>query len=213
MDIGPIYRLLQKISRPDRMKLFVDRFVVPDRMTILDIGGTPEIWGQCSAHPRVTFLNRSITWPPSGFNRICGDATALPFASGTFDIAFSNSVIEHLENWPNQQKMADEIRRVARSYFVQTPNFWFPIEPHYLAPCVHYVPRSIRPFIVRWLTPRGWIAGVTRKQAIEMVEEISLLTEKQMRTLFPDAAIYREKFAGLTKSIIAYCVGSPRKQN
>ena len=73
---------------------------------------------------------------------IAGDATDLSdFADKSFDIAFSNSVIEHLFSFQNQQKMALEAQRVSRYHFIQTPNFWFPIEPHWVFPCFQFLPK------------------------------------------------------------------------
>jgi hypothetical protein len=68
-------------------------------------------------------------------NPITGDATNLAkFDDHSFDIAFSNSVIEHLQMFENQRCMASEIQRVGKAFRVQTPNSWFPMEPHFLVP-------------------------------------------------------------------------------
>ncbi|MBC8844888.1 class I SAM-dependent methyltransferase, partial [Escherichia coli] len=61
-----------------------------------------------------------------------------------FDIVFSNSVIEHLYTWENQEKMAKEVLRVGKYHFIQTPNYWFPIEPHWVFPFFQFLPKSIR---------------------------------------------------------------------
>ncbi len=123
-----------------------------------------------------------------------GDGTNLGFADAEFDIAFSNSVIEHVP--PDQQsRFASEISRVARGYFVQTPNPFFPIEPHYQFPFFQFLPRSARKALNRRFT-LGW-------QARGQWEEITLLTASDLRRLFPDAEIKRERVLGLTKSVIA----------
>jgi 2-polyprenyl-3-methyl-5-hydroxy-6-metoxy-1,4-benzoquinol methylase len=122
------------------------------------------------------------------------DGTRLPFADGEFDVAFSNSVIEHVP--PSlQPAFAAEVRRVARRYFVQTPNRYFPIEPHYQVPLFQFLPERTR----RWLNARfalGW-------QPRGYWEEITLLTARDLERLFPDAVIRRERVAGLTKSLMA----------
>jgi SAM-dependent methyltransferase len=123
-----------------------------------------------------------------------GDGTRLPFADREFPVAFSNSVIEHVP--PHlQAAFAAEVARVSERYYVQTPNRWFPIEPHYQVPLFQFLPRSIRKrlnarFSMGW-QPRGhW-------------EEITLLTARDLQRLFPDATIYRERVLGVTKSLMA----------
>jgi len=115
------------------------------------------------------------------------DATRMPFPDNSFDVAFSNSVIEHL---PPVLRVAyaREVPRVSSRYFVQNPNRHFPIEPHYWLPLVQYTPA----FVQNWLASR-----------LNGGEEIHLLTARELQDLFPDAAIVRERFLGVTKSLIA----------
>ena len=94
-----------------------------------------------------------------------------------------------------QEAMAEQVRRVAPRYWVQTPNFWFPIEPHYQMPLVHFLPeRALRAlnrrFTMGFRTKGEWY-------------ETTLLTVDDLRRLFPEAAIHREKRFGLTKSLMA----------
>ena len=63
-----------------------------------------------------------------------GDGCALKFPDKSYDIAFSNSVIEHVGSWERQQAFAKDIRRVGKAIWVQTPARECLIEPHYLAP-------------------------------------------------------------------------------
>jgi len=49
---------------------------------------------------------------------------------GEFDLVFSNSVIEHVGDFERMRQFVHEARRVAKSYWIQTPSKWFPIEPH-----------------------------------------------------------------------------------
>ena len=123
-----------------------------------------------------------------------GDATKLPFSDGEFDVAFSNSVIEHVPR-ALQPAFASEIRRVAARYFVQTPNRHFPIEPHYQMPLFQFLPEKMQRalndrFSLGWQEKGHW-------------EQIDLLSSNDMRRLFPDAEIHRERVLGLTKSLIA----------
>lgn len=123
-----------------------------------------------------------------------GDATQLPFGDGEFDVAFSNSVIEHVPS-ELQQAFANEVRRVARRYFVQTPNRWFPIEPHYQFPLFQFLPERAR----RALNAR-FTLGFQPKGSWEPIE---LLDSTTLQRLFPDSTIHRERVLWLTKSLMA----------
>ena len=193
------------------MKLFVETLNVSNRDDILDIGGTPLNWGYVSIQPWITIGNiRNIPASEKEEGRFsygCIDGTNLPFGDASFDIVFSNSVIEHVGDWNNQEKFAGEVRRVAKRYFVQTPNKWFFIEPHFIAPLIHYLPLPIFRRLLPFFSVRYWFHWLCRSTEHEkiddMLEEIRLLTESEMRELFPDAQIIREKFLFFTKSLIA----------
>jgi hypothetical protein len=133
-----------------------------------------------------------------------GDACDLSFAGdGEFDIAFSNSVIEHVGLWRDMQKMANEVRRVGKMYLVQTPYFWFPIEPHARTPFIHWLPDSMKYRIVMWRKCGYWGKQDSVSAAVETVQSAIMLDGRQMKSLFPDAEVRRERFLGLTKSLIA----------
>jgi hypothetical protein len=127
-----------------------------------------------------------------GDNRrfVQADARALPFEDGRFAIAYSNSVVEHLDP-ADRPRFASEVRRVADRYFVETPNRGFPVEPHVLLPLFQFLPRELR--------RRLWRFGVSR----DPFQDIRLLDAEELRRLFPDALIVGERFLGLTKSLIA----------
>ena len=123
--------------------------LAPSRETrVLDIGGGVHTWttesGEANQFP-VTLLNiRSASILPERFAAIEASATALPFADKSFDIAFSNSVIEHVGTWQDQQAFAIEARRVASKLWVQTPARSFPIEPHQFGLFVHFLPKRVQ---------------------------------------------------------------------
>jgi SAM-dependent methyltransferase len=129
-----------------------------------------------------------------------GDGTQLRFADGEFPAVFSSSVVEHIPKGL-QLAFAAEVRRTGRAYFVQTPNKWFPIEPHYQVPLFQFLPQRLQKAVNRRLT-LGW-----REKG--HWEEVNLLSARQLQRLFPDAEIHRERFFGLTKSLMA--VRRPRQ--
>ena len=71
-------------------------------------------------------------------------------------------MIEHLGTRDNQLKAAAEAMRVGRSLWIQTPNRWFPIEPHYLTPFVHWLPAPVRRRILRNFSVWGWVTRPSR---------------------------------------------------
>jgi hypothetical protein len=190
--------------RRRRMKQFFILFSPHTLARVLDIGGTPQTWssesGPHAAFP-VTLINiRGNGQIEDGrFTAVEGDGTQLPFADNAFDIAFSNSVIEHVGPWEKQQAFAREARRVAGKLWIQTPARSFPIEAHLLAPYIQYLPKKLQHRIVRW-TPRGLLEP---EVVHEIVDEVRLLTLREVKQLFPDCLILKERLFGLTKSYIA----------
>jgi hypothetical protein len=112
-------------------------------------------------------------------------------------------VIEHVGQWEQMRAMANEVRRVAGGYLVQTPYFWFPVEPHARTPLLHWVPESLAYRVVMKRQCGYWSKRKTVDSAVRAVQSAKLLDRAQMRSLFPDAEVKSERFAGLTKSLIA----------
>src|SRR5690606_8505927 len=129
--------------------LFFKNFKPTQTLQILDVGGTDYFWksSQVPNIPGVTItllnLQPEKTTHPN-IQSLVGDATSISeFPDKKFDLVFSNSVIEHLYTFENQVKMAGEIQRVGKRYFVQTPNKYFPIEAHYAIPLAQYMPKDL----------------------------------------------------------------------
>src|SRR5437868_3166577 len=98
-----------------------------DCATVIDVGGRESMWSTVGFSPRVTIVNLESADVAGGprFEYVHGDARSLEFADGCFDLAFSNSAIEHLGSHENQQQFAKEMMRVGRRVYCQTPNRWF----------------------------------------------------------------------------------------
>ncbi len=205
MNIHTLYGAIARRFRTRRMRDFIRHYRVTPETRILDVGGTLFNWNLVAVQPRLTILNLGPAPAslPDHVEWITADGRALPFASQSFDICYSNSVIEHLYTWESQQQFAREIRRVAKTYYVQTPNRRFPIEPHYLTPFIHWLPKRLQRLLLRRFTLWGWLTSPSPEKCRDMVEEIRLLTRGDMQTLFPKARICKESFLGLTKSLIA----------
>lgn len=182
---------------------------LPRPLSVIDIGGTNEFWAQRGWAGRddvsVTLINL-VEQPRvhENIHPLAGTATDLSdFADGSFDIAFSNSVIEHLFTLEAQEQMAAEVRRVAERYWVQTPNFWFPMEPHFLVPGWHWTPEAARVAVLR-RRGVGWMGRCEDPEvARQVVREVRLMKRAELARVFPDSVIVPERFGGLVKSWIA----------
>ena len=56
--------------------------------------------------------------------------------------------------------------------------------------------------MIRYFTIRGLIERPSKNEIYNMVKEIRLLSYKELKLLFPDCQIYKERFFGFTKSFI-----------
>jgi hypothetical protein len=102
--------------------------------------------------------------------------------------------------------MASEILRVGKSYFIQTPNVFFPIEAHYALPFAQYYPKGLL-HLVLTKTKFSRLKKWSSAEASQYIAEIRLLNAQEMKALFPGASLLKEKVLGLTKSITAHNLG------
>ena len=181
---------LAQRARAKRRRMYVDLMAPAASERVLDVGCGSVGLATLGVPGRVTGTDRADRPGYPGERFVQADARDLPFADGEFDIAYSNSLIEHLPPG-DRAGVAAEMARVGRRLFVQTPNRWFPVEPHALLPLVHWLPRP--------LGRRLWRLGVTG----EPFDDIRLLDARELRRLFPGARIVRERVGPLTKSLIA----------
>jgi len=167
------------------------RASITPQTRILDVGSGELGLRELAPHLNITGLDlQDRPSYPGPFVR--ADATErLPFADDEFDIAYANSVIEHIAP-ERRASFAREIRRVARGWYVQTPAFGFPIEPHALLPAAHWLPPKLR--------RRYWRLGAGSDP-----DTIQLLRKAEMESLFGPA--FAERFGPLAKSWI--CLRTP----
>jgi SAM-dependent methyltransferase len=187
---------------------------LPRPLTLLDVGGTEAVWetlgfvNQPDIH--ITLIN--VAPHATSYRNmasICGDARDMSqFRRHQFDVVYSNSVIEHVGDLDDMRRMAREVRRVGKYYFVQTPYRYFPIEPHFVFPLFHFLPRPLQIALVQRFN-LGWSEPKPERQIAEQaIDSIRLLALNEMRALFPNALIRKERLFGLTKSLIAHNVHS-----
>lgn len=215
---------LRAKARAKRRQLFLDAFQLGPDTTILDLGsedGTHihQILAGSGVRPEnVTIADIHVEPLMRGRARYgyntctIAEEGKLPFPDNQFDLVFSNSVIEHVtvpkeHVWSvsstrdfrsrarkQQAAFAEEVRRVGRGYFVQTPNRWFLIESHSWLPAFGWLPREVLVPALR-ITNRFWL----KKTAPDW----ALLSKTDMKVLFPDADIRAERLGPFVKSLIA----------
>ena len=147
-------------SRRRKFDLFVETMQPTAQTTVLDVGVDDFGFGDIHHCRTLNFFEELYPWQEriTGLGQhegrrflerypaaryVQGDALNLPFPDGSFDVVFSNAVIEHVGRRKAQQRFVDEVLRVAPRAFVATPNRWFPIEVHTRAPLVHWLPESV----------------------------------------------------------------------
>jgi SAM-dependent methyltransferase len=174
-------------ARSRRYELLIGLMRLTPQSRILDLGCGPLGLRAFAPELDITGVDRSPRSEyPGPF--VQADVTRpLPFADGEFDLAFSNSVIEHVAD---REAFAAEAMRVARGWWVQTPAFSFPVEPHALLPFAHWLPSAVR--------RRYWRLGVAGDY-----EEIALLRRAELARLFPGGEVIAERIGPLAKSWIS----------
>ena len=121
---------------------------------------------------------------------VTADACLLPFQDKSFDIVYSNAVIEHVPRTLHE-KMAREIMRVGRSWFITTPNFWYPMEMHHPLPFFQFLPtRTQRAIQLKFHTWPDY-------------ETISLLSASRLQELFPTSQITKVRVTFWPETLIA----------
>ncbi|RMF37243.1 MAG: class I SAM-dependent methyltransferase [Alphaproteobacteria bacterium] len=184
------------------------------RARVLDIGGRRDYWRlldpELAPHVELTLLNYEDELAVGrdeadtmDVTYVQGDGCAMPqYGDASFDLAHSNSVIEHVGSLENMIRFADETRRVGEAYYMQTPYLWFPIEPHYGAPFFHWLPAPTRAQLNNRFNIRYTKRREDYRAAAINADHIELVDQWLVRRLFPDGTLYRERFALMTKSLI-----------
>ena len=202
-------RFLSSIFRKKRLSFFHKLISGLEKpVKLLDVGGNHTIWKMMQFKDiNVIILNNPDVIKASlpYLKYVAGDARDMSqFKDKEFDLVFSNSVIEHVGSRKDQKKMADEIRRVGKRYFIQTPNRYFPIEPHFLFPFFQFLPLRLSSFLLMNFDLGFYTKASDYTSAVELIKSINLLDKKSLLELFPEAKIYEEIVLFFTKSFTAY---------
>ena len=166
---------------------FEDVYPYPERVVA---GGTdfPEISSARRHYPRPSYA--------------LFDGCELPFPDRSFDLVFSNAVIEHILGEGRQEKFAREIMRVGKTWFVTTPNYWYPLESHYHLPLIQFLPRP-------WQRKYNSMFG--RQVPKGQIQELGLLSAGRLRRLFPTSHIAKVRVTFWPETLVAYYVEPGRQ--
>ena len=197
-------------KRFELLKNGIEKLIQKDHFKILDIGGDIQYWKNIGwQHPacKIHLLNLYESKVPENeiqqFSSSVGNGLSLEYKKGEVDLIFSNSVIEHVGSYENQQIFAGEVRRVSDKYIVQTPSIWFPLEPHSLIPLFQFLPHPIRALLIMIFNINYFPKAKTYKAAIIVSHSTLMFTHKRFKQLFPEAEIQVERFLGIPKSYTA----------
>ncbi|HCT78357.1 MAG TPA: SAM-dependent methyltransferase [Micromonosporaceae bacterium] len=191
-------------ARGRRWAELMRRFPELDQMKVLDLGGRPQFWRDAPVRPAAVTTVNLVELPADEpwITTLIADACADRWTHGTFDLVISNSLLEHLGGVARRKQFADVVHAASERWWIQTPYRYFPIEPHWFFPGFQFLPLPMRIAITRrW--PLGYRHAKTREQAYELVQEVELVTITEMRTLFPEGDVWKERMAGLVKSLVA----------
>jgi hypothetical protein len=207
-------------ARARRWTILAQRFPDIREMRVLDLGGDVRHWEQAPLRPAEVVVVNLFEQQPAGdwMQTVVGDACEPPASlrRESFDLVYSNSVIEHVGGHFRRLRFAASVRELAERHWVQTPYRHFPLEPHWLYPGLQWLPTAAKAQVTRrW--PIGWEhalwrAGRSRERratpaarddAVSRALWVELLSVTEMRHYFPRSDIVRERFGALTKSLIA----------
>lgn len=205
------YHMLWRFWKEKRFRMFVESVRPTRQDRLLDVGGYPFNWyrrgnliGQVDTLnlTPVSLADRPADAP--NIRVLTGDARHLPMPDASYDIVFSNSVIEHVGTLEDQTLFAREVRRVGGRLWIQTPALECPVEPHYLGLFFHWLPAKYHPAIARWCSFRGLTGSANKAELIEIARHTRLMTKHEFADLFPDCEIRTERLFGIfPKSYIA----------
>lgn len=206
--IHKVYKVFQNHFRPQRKREFMKLFPeAAPGASVLDVGGTSDWWKE--DFPKtidVSIVNIDDSQRQeaisNGFKFYKVDGRKLPFNDKQFEITFSNSVIEHVGDFQDQQRFASEAIRCGKRLYLQTPNKWFPVEPHLITAFIQWLPFKISRRLLRHFSLWGLIVKPSQQQIDEFLLATRLLSRRDIKRLFPFAEIREEKFLFLTKSFI-----------
>jgi hypothetical protein len=193
-------------ARKRRWLRFQHEFPDIAEMNVIDLGGVVEEWLRAPTQPAsLTVVNLFDQPAPNDKTRIVvADACALPSALSRerFDLVFSNSVIDQVGGHYRRLQFAEAVQGLADRHWIQTAYRYFPLDAYTLFPMQQQLPLRVRAAISRhW--PIGYRHADEESEAVLLNLGIEALSRTALRAYFPDSKVVAERWAGMTKSLIA----------
>lgn len=210
MPISSLFQRLSRRSRELKMRLLNEHLPIGPTDRVLDIGG--ELDGRAqqllerlpdkSRLVAVNILHNHLARIRSAYSEVVSvqaSATDLPFADGAFDFVYSNAVLEHVGDLQAQARMAAEVRRVGKRWFLTTPNRWYPFEFHVRMPLVSWLPAKwMHKVAYQW----GYDHGQQRYRRGCDYSDVRLLTARQLRAMFPDSLVLKPRITFWPETLV-----------
>lgn len=203
--IRRLFYIFSRKSREEKVRKFLQSMKPQNSDLLLDAGGSSGkgfagIWNSFQKVIVVDLNNQNLQIAKREYEHVrvlVGNVCNMPLRNKSVDFVFSNAVIEHIDK-EKRYLFAEEIRRVARKgYFITTPNYWFPFEPHYIYPFWQYLPERLQRFL-----KRHFALGYYKKG---FYEKIDLLKKKDLRNLFPEANILDTSINRIVSETLICC--------
>jgi hypothetical protein len=202
--MNPVLLSLHRRSREKKHRLFMELMKPTVSTLILNVGATGTMTGLPDQ------LEGSYPYPNSitggGINlsevqdyrrsfprsrAVVFDGCALPFRDKSFDVVYSNAVLEHLPGADLVRRFAAEVQRVGKGWFVTTPNFWYPFDPHYHLPFIQLLPQDHQ---------RQFVLKLGRVP----YDYLHLFSRRELRKLFPTSEVIGCRVTFYPETLIAY---------
>lgn len=208
-----VLRSFSHKSRTKKFQLFEALYRPRPEDRVLDIGASGKVFLRYTFEDVYPYPSRIVAggydlgevrsarqaYPVSAY--VVFDGCSLPFPDKSFDIVFSNAVVEHILGPGRQEQFAREVMRVGKSWFITTPNYWYPFESHYHLPFIQFMPEGLQ---------RGYNSLLGSHIPKGQTQELGLLSASGLRKLFPTSRIEKVRVTFWPETLVA-CYLDPQR--